>query len=456
MRRREKKNHKGLKVDMTCAKPAFVIIKFSLPIVVGLIFTQLYNMTDATLAGYIVGESSVAVIGACSALYVLLFGFVMTLNQGYSIVVARLFGDKSIRMIKKASAIIFGYNVVGALLFTVCGIVLTRPVLTLLKTPTDLINSSTIYLSVVITGIGFCTFYYMFASVIMALGNSRAPLFFLLFGLVCNVGFSFLFMGVLSLGVLGAALGTVTAQVVMAVMICLYSVKNYRQYFGFLYGFSVFRSPLAREIFLSGISMALINSMIALGTVMTQPAINRLGENYVAGYSVARRIFVLFSQPFIALSIAMSTFVGQNFGANKKRRIKCGIKTALIISLILGALIFFIMYLLGRDFSTLLSGQSDAEVADLAGDVVLLTAPFLMFFGFMVVLKTSLQAMQYRKITLSVSLAELSLRCLALIFFAEALGFIGIAAIEPVLWVLVSVILFIYNNIPLSRISLKK
>ncbi len=431
----------GTKVDMTCANPAPMLVKFSLPIVVGLVFTQLYNMTDATIAGYLVGGDSVAAIGACSALYVLLFGLVTALNQGYSIVVARLFGDKSPRMIKKASAIIFGYNAVGTVLFTACGWLLTTPILKLFGTPTELLDSSTRYLTTVLLGIGFCSFYYMFACIITALGNSRVPLYFLLLGLVCNIGFSLLFMGVFSLGVFGAALGTLTAQAVVALLIIMYTVKNYRQYIGFFYGFNPYRSPLAREILYSGLCMALVNSTIALGTVATQPAINHLGASYVAGYSVARRIFVLFSQPMVALSLAMTTFVGQNYGAGKYRRIGKGVNNALIVCLILG-LGGLVLYIFGHDIAQLLSGHSDVEVTSNAFTAVRWTAPFLVFFGISSVLKSSLQALQCRKDTLKVSLIELLLRSVAVVFFAKTLGFVGIVAVEPILWVLTGGVLF--------------
>ncbi len=438
---------------MTVGNPTVCVVKFAFPMLIGLVFQQLYNMTDSTLVGYYVGTNSIAVVGVTSGINVLFFGFIMALNQGYSIVISRLFGENKKDDIKKSVAILLLFNSVSTLLFTAISLVGVKPLLILLKTPQELIDPASQYISIVLLGLGFSAFYNMFACILTALGNSKIPFILLSLGFILNIFVSLLFIKIFNLGVLGAAVGTVTAQGVCTLLCILYCRRYYKEYLGLFLGFELYFSPLSFKLLKSGLSMALSNSTIALGAITVQLAINGFGPTAIAAYAVARRIFVLFTQPYIAFSAGMSTFVGQNCGAGHIGRVRQATKKAIGICFALGAVGMIFLWFFSESITSLLAGNKTPDLLYFSITTLHLTAPFLAFFGISSVLKTVLQAMQCRGFVVCVSFLELAARIVFITLFSDNLSYTGISLIEPVLWVLTAIPLSIVTSIKLRRID---
>ena len=300
--------------DMTQGNPIRLILGFAIPLFIGNIFQQFYSMVDTMVVGRCLGDVGIASIGATASLYSLLINFANGLNSGYGIVVTQRFGAHDYKKLRQAIAGMMVLDLGVCLVLTGAAMAFLRPLMAFLNTPEAVFEMAHSYIRVICCGILTTIGYNMFAAILRSVGNSRTPLIFLIFSSFLNIVLDLLFVLVFRMGVAGAAMATVAAQAASAVLCGIYVFRHYRE---FLPSKEDFRIPwqMVQTLFSTGIAMALMSCLVDMGSVIFSRANNLLGQTYIAAHAASRKILMMMIQPQVTISLANSTFVGQNWGA---------------------------------------------------------------------------------------------------------------------------------------------
>lgn len=429
--------------DMTQGDPVRLILVFAVPLFIGNIFQQFYSMVDTMVVGYQVGERGIAAIGATASLYSLLINFANGLNSGYSIVVTQRFGARDQEKMKQAIAGMMLLDLLVAAALTAGALLFLRPLLRFLNTPADIFEMAYSYIAVVCCGIVTTLGYNMFAALLRAVGNSTTPLYFLIFSSFLNIGLDILLVVVFHMGIAGAAAATVAAQAVSAILCGIYVLRNYRE---LLPKRADFRVPgeMLRTLLSSGFAMALMSCLVDCGSVIFSRANNLLGETCIAAHAAARKLLMMMIQPQASMSLANSTFVGQNWGAGKFSRIQSTLRKVLLLEIAWSAAAMVIIYLFGGPLVRLTTGTEDPEMvryAVLSLRIHFATFPFL---GVLFVIRHALQAMGYKVIPVCSSCIELCMKILSSLWLIPRIGFLGTCLTEPVTWVIMAAFLLAF------------
>ncbi len=425
------KDHKTM--DMTHGNPLKIMFAFAIPLFIGNAFQQLYNVIDTMVAGYNLGDDAISSIGSTNSLYSLIINLAFGLNAGYSIVMTRFFGKKDIEGLKSSIAFSVLYNVLMAIILTIFSLLFLKPLMHLLQVPDEIFQNAYQYLFVICAGMLFTVLYNMFSAILRAVGNSRMPLYFLIVSSIINMSLDLLFVMVFHLGVIGLALATIVAQAISALVCGVYLFKNYQDILPKKVNFHWNRS-LCRDLFSMGISMALMSCVVSLGSVFFQGATNELGKEIITAHTTARKIIGILNLPIASLSTALSTFVGQNFGAHQMDRIRTTLfKTILIVVGISFVFILFI-FIFGKQLLIILTNSKNEEV--LKNGMFSLKVHFSMFpaLGVLLCLRNSLQAMGHKVTPVISSTMELGMKLLSVFIFIPYYGFTAVCLTEPIIW----------------------
>ena len=425
--------------SMTEGNVMYLLLAFSLPIFIGNLFQQLYNVVDTVVIGHFLGDEALAAVGSTSAIYSLLIGFTYGLSNGFSVVLARLFGaddEDSLHRTVGMSALI---SVVFAAFLTGASLLFMRPLLVSLKTPESIIEMSADYL-LIIMGMSTVTMLYnTLSGFLRALGNSRLPLYALILASAVNVVLDILFVGYMDMGVKGAAYATVIAQAISAGMELYYIAKACP----ILHIRREYLRPDRRmiaELLSTGISMAMMLVLTNIGTVAMQSAVNGLGVVTITGHTAARKIHDIFILPLGTICTSAATFVSQNYGAKKMDRVKMGIKSSMLLGMMWCVVAVGICLLFGRAMVYALTGTQNAEVADTTMRYLLINVPFYFVLNVLLVLRNSLQGMGRKIVPLAASFTELAGKFIAAFIMAPMLGYLGVCLIEPITWIATAMI----------------
>ncbi|MGN1234849.1 MAG: MATE family efflux transporter, partial [Christensenellaceae bacterium] len=381
--------------DMTKGDPLKLILLFSIPILLGNVFQQIYQLVDTNLAGRYFGDEGIAAIGATSSINSLIIGFATGICSGFSILVARAFGAKDESAVKSAVALMTAELAIVAVLFTALSLIFLRPLLLAMRTPDEIFEESYSYIFCVLAGIPVTLFYNYGACILRALGNSRVPLYFLLAACVANVGLDILFTGVFGLGIFGLALATVAAQLFSAVGSILYLFLRYH-----IVRFTptYWKAPKAAyfDMFTTGFFMGAMTVVYDVGSVILQASVNDLGTTVIAAHTAARKILMMLIQPLVTLGTACATFAGQNYGAKEYGRIKAGLSRTCLFSLVFSTAIFLLLVTCSAPLVRFVSHTQDEEVVSLAVMNMHINAPFYFPVGFVFPLRMGLQAFNHK------------------------------------------------------------
>lgn len=427
-------------MDMTTGKPLKLIIQFAIPLFIGTLFQQAYNIIDTMIAGYNLGDEAIAAIGATSSLFSLIMCFANGLNSGYGIIVSRIFGAKNRERLKStvAAMVILDFGI--TLILTLLVLPLLRPLLKVLSTPTEIFDQAYAYIFVIVAGLITTLAYNMCAGFLRAIGNSRVPLYFLIVSCFLNLGMDMLFIMVFRMGIIGAGLATVIAQAISAISCMWYIYKKYPEYIPEKGEWKLDRE-LSKEMFTTGLSMALMLSVFSIGSIILQRGINTLGTKIITAHTAARRIIEIYMMPLSTISTSNSTFVGQNYGARKMRRIRTTLKSVMVLDFAWAVLAFLITLFGGELLIRVLIGTSDTYVIKNAMMSLWLSTLCLFPLGVLFVMRTSMQAVGYKVTPLLSSGIELTVKVVAAFALIPVIGYLGVALAEPVTWVLCAVFL---------------
>ncbi len=380
--------------DMTNGSPAGLILRFALPLMLGNVFQQFYTFVDTMVVGQALGVKALAALGAAEWLTFLMFGLVQGLVQGFSLVMARQFGAGDDKGLKKAVAGAVWLSLGAAVLFTALGQLMLRPVLLLLRTPTEIIDLTLIYLRILYASLPVAFAYNLLAALLRALGNSKTPLQAMTLSSFCNIALDLLFVFGFGWGIQGAAAATVLAQILAACFCCvklrgsgLFSLGN-KEYYP--------DRDVIREQLKLGLPMGLQNMITAMGGLIVQSVINGFGVLFIAGYTAANKLYGLLEIAASSYGYAMSTYSGQNMGAARYDRIGKGLRAANLIGAATALLMSAIMVFLGKPvLGCFLTGDSvTVEGAMRIGYYFLLVlAVFFPFLYILYVTRSCIQGM---------------------------------------------------------------
>lgn len=437
--------------DMTSGSPVGLILRFAIPLFIGNIFQQFYSMVDTMVVGYHLGDTAIAAIGATASLYSLLINFANGLNNGYGIVVTQRFGARDEKRLKQAIAGMMLLDLGVTLTLTVLALTFLKPLMGFLNTPAEIFDLAHSYISVIFCGIVTTIGYNMFATILRSLGNSRSPLYFLILSSLLNIGLDLLFVAVFRWGVAGAAAATVIAQAVSAILCGIYVFKNYR---ALLPGRADFRVPvqMLKELFFSGITMALMNCLVDCGSVIFSRANNLLGQTAITAYTAGRKIMMICISPLGNLAHAGSVFAGQNYGAKKFSRIREGLQKILLLELGWSAVIITVIYLFGAPLVRFTTGSQDPEMVRLAVLSLRIHFAATPALGILFAVRHTLQAMGQKIVPILSSFIELCVKILSASVLIPKIGFLGSCVTEPVTWVLMTTFLMTYYLTQKNRI----
>lgn len=289
--------HKSRVLDMTRGDPFRLVLQFSLPLFCSNMLQQVYNLTDTALAGHLLGSAALAEIGATAALYGLIMNFAFGMNNGLALTVSRCFGAGEREGIRRAVGWMVTLSAAVSIVLTTVSLLGRGALLQVLQVPAEVWDGAAAYLTVILLGIPLTMLYNMEAALLRAVGNSVTPLLFLLFSSVLNVGLDAAFMGPLGMGVRGAAVATVLAQGISAVLGAVYLVRSYPELHFTPAHLKKSTRRAVMNMFWAGMSMGLMSAIYNLGSVALQSSINALGSVYITAQTAARRMAEMYFIP---------------------------------------------------------------------------------------------------------------------------------------------------------------
>lgn len=346
---------------MTTGSPAKHILKFALPLLVGNLFQQFYNMVDSLVVGNYVGANALAAVGACGSMNFLFFSLCGGLAAGIGIIVAQYYGAKDEKSICNTIANSIYVLCASAIVVSVLGFIFCPALLRLLQTPDNIIGDATLYMRTTCAGIIAIALYNGVASILRALGDSKTPLYFLILASIINVVLDLVFVLQFNWSVFGVALATIIAQAVSAISCIIYAYIKI-PYFRLTKEQLRPQTDIIRRSFVIGVPLALQNSLIAISCMALQGVVNTFGPTVMAAYTIIGRVEQIVQQPYGSLGTAITTYTGQNVGAGKTERVKQGYRQAVIMVLIFSLLLIPISFLFGEQIIGAFVKEAEADV----------------------------------------------------------------------------------------------
>ncbi len=418
---------------LTTGSPWRVILTFAVPLLIGNVVQQLYHVADAIVVGRWLGVDALAAVGATGALLFLLLGFAWGMTSGFAIPTAQAFGARDDIGVRRSVAAGTVLTAIVSVVITVGAPLIARPLLELLQTPAELLDDATVFTQVSFLGASALMFFNYLAAIIRAIGDSRTPLVFLTLACVLNVALVVLMVGPLQWGVGGAALATVLSQAA-SVLLCLeYMRRRVRVLWLAPRDFRVTGAEL-REHLRLGLPMGFQASLIAIGTLTVQVALNRLGPDAVAAYTAASRVDGLAVALLMSLGLAVSMFVAQNHGGGRPDRIRRGVIQAVWMSIAGSVVLGVILVAGGAAVVQIFVGDAATEVVDLAHLMLIVNGVSYSALGVLFVLRGALQGLGDAMIPTVTGVVELIMRVIAAVVLGAAFGFIGVAWSNPLAW----------------------
>lgn len=419
--------------DMTEGSPLRLIWQFSLPLILGNLLQQLYNLADTVIVGRAIGLTALTAVGGTTSISTLIIGFTIGSCSGMAIPVAVEFGAKEYSKMRRYVANAAYLALALAVILTAVTTVLCGSILHWMQTPQEVYPFSYSYFFIICLGIPFTILYNATASIIRALGDSKTPFYFLLIATVLNVCLDLFFILVLHSGVAGAAWATILSQGVSGIL-CLVYMKKKHEILRFEESERQFRMEYIRKLFVNAIPMGLQTSITAIGMVMLQSAVNGLEAVYVSAFAGALKIKQLAMTPYEAVSTACATFGSQNLGAGKIDRIKRGLASGIGICFIYSILMGVLLVINGANIACLFIDSNETEVLAQLQRFLTCTGCFYWLLAILNCTRMTIQGLGYSGIAVFAGFSELLARGLSSLFVIPVVGFTAVCFTEQVAW----------------------
>ena len=420
--------------DMTSGSTMKLILGFAVPLLMGMLFQQVYSLVDTIIVGRFLGVSALAAVGATGSINFLIVGFCQGICNGFALPVAQRFGAKDYDGLRKyvgnsaVLSIIFG----GAI--TLITVIACRPILELMQTPADIIDLSYHYIVVIFAGIPAIMLYNILSAYLRSLGDSITPVIFLVLSAGLNIGLDLLFIVTFHRGVFGAAFATVLSQAVSGILCLILIIKKFdllhlkREDWKLDWGYS-------RYLLIMGLPMGLQYSITAIGSVILQASVNTLGSTAVASMTAGSRISMFVVCPFDALGSTMATFGGQNVGAGRLDRLGRGLRSAVILGAIYSALILVVLIFFGRNLILLFVSAKEAAVIAQAKQFLVTNAAFYLMLALVNIVRFLIQGMGFSGFAVFAGVFEMVARTLVGLVFVPIFEFTAACSANPLAWI---------------------
>ena len=427
--------------SMTSGNSLKLLLTFMIPLIIGNIFQQMYSISDIIIVGRTIGVNALASVGAAAPIFMLLVMVTMGLSNGLNVLTGQFFGARDLDTMRRSVAMSMRICVMAVIILAVGMHVIIDPLLHLMNLPDILYQDTRSYILIVAEGLWAMMAYNFFSAVLRALGDSKTPVYFLIFATVINVGLALLFILKFGLGVPGSAYALVMAQGLSAFLCAIYMWKHFpilrleKSDWGWDTRFAVSHLKM-------GLPMAGQFSILGIGILLIQSITNSFGPHTIAGFTAAIRVEQLALQPMASFGIAMAAFSAQNYGAKQFQRIRDAVKKCSLIAMAFafcaGVLIFFF----SENIIGIFIEEGNPDVVKHALLYLNCSVPFYFFLSQMFIYRSAVQGMGVGLVPLASSLIELSMRVGVAKFLAADWGFRGVCYASPVAWVAGSFFLF--------------
>ena len=419
--------------DMTVGNPVKLIISFSIPLLIGNLFQQLYSMVDAVIVGQFLGVDALAAVGTTGPLSFLILGFVMGMTGGFSVLVAQRFGAGDYDEMRHTVAMSVLLSVALSVVMTLLSVGLCWQLLEIMNTADNIIGMAYDYIVIIFAGTAANVLYNMLSGILRALGDSKTPLYFLILSSLLNVGLDLLFIINFGMGVAGAGYATVVSQVVSGLLCLVYMVKKF-PILHFRREDWRFSAPVCLHLLKIGSPMAFQFSITAIGVVTLQGAVNSFGSATTAAFTAASKVETLTQQLMSTLSTTTATFVGQNLGAGKMSRIREGVRRCRQITDISSLVLMALVFLFWRSAVSLFISGDQPEVYEAARTYLYIIMAFYLPLGWVNIFRNALQGMGEAFVPLMGGVMELIMR-VVVATIAVPFGFWAVCLASPMAWI---------------------
>lgn len=428
--------------DLTRGPEGKQILIFALPMLLGNVFQQLYYIVDTLIIGHFLGTEALASAGASFPVIFVLISLMIGITTGINVVISQYFGNKNFTNVKKAIDTVFIFLFISSIVLTILGLVFSEHIFRLIGLPEELMGQTLEYFNVYIAGLIFMSGYNGTSAVLRGMGDSKTPLYFLIISVFLNIGFDLLFVAVFKWGIAGISFATVLAQAIAFGLSVLY-LNRYHPLIRFSFKGLVFDRDIFRHSLRIGIPTGLQHTFVALGMAALMTIVNGFGTPTIAAYSIAWRIDSFATLPAMNFGMALSTFVGQNMGANKVERVRKGLIATLLMTSGYSLLITLIAWFYGKTLMGFFT--DDPQVIAIGYDYLVIVSSFYIVFGAMFAMHGTLRGAGDTLIPMFITLFSLwVLRVPFSWFLSLRMGETGIWWGIPIAWVFGLLASFIY------------
>lgn len=429
-------------VDMTKGSIMSKILNFAVFIFIGGLMQNLYLIIDSIILGQYVGRDALAAVGISTPINFVIIGFLTGVTYGFSICMSKSFGAKDFVLFRKYTfnSIVLCFSI--GILFTVVLIFLNPYILRIINTPSELFELTHNFLLVLYLGCISNLFYNFFAATLRSIGNSKAPLVFLIISVGINTILVYFLVAVFHLGIIGSAFGTVISQGIASLLSFLYIRKKYSE-LKIKNNEKNININYIKQLVIQGFPMGLQFSFTGIGLIVVQNFLNSFNSNYIAGFSVSSRIQNITVYVFVALGSALSTFVSQNYGAKKFDRINKAVNLTVLYGIGFSIIAYLLVTIFGGQIALLFTKEDAPELVEAATiyfDAVAWAYPVL---SCLIIYRNALQGYGFPIIAMCAGIVELVLRVVVVVFFTVSLGYKAICLSDSITWVVTAIFLFI-------------
>ena len=430
--------------DLTKGAPLKLMLLFSIPLLIGNIFQQFYNIADIIIVGRTLGMTALASVGAVSPLFFLIMFIIVGMTNGFAVITGQRFGAKDYEGVRRSVTMSTILSTVFTITFTIICAAAMHHILFLMNVPQEIYKDAYYYIQIVVIGLIVANFYNLLASIIRALGDSMTPLYCLIIASVLNIFLALLFILEFHMGVPGSAFALVLSQAFSA-LLCVWYVKkhfpilhlkkkdwiiDWKKEFNFALAHLKVGIPTALQFGILGLSLLIIQSVC-----------NTFGPDVIAAFTAALRIEQMATLPMISFGVALAAYVAQNFGAGNFSRIRFGVKKASLINVILSIVMAFIMHFWGGHLVRIFVGYQNEDIVKIAHDYLFRSSLFYFFLAQIFIYRDALQGLGRAVIPMLAAVGELLMRSFAAIYLAAKIGYFGVFYAGPIAWVAASIVL---------------
>lgn len=420
--------------DLTKGKISTLILGFAIPVFLGNLLQLTYSLADTRIVGTFLGEQALAAVGATTTISNLIVGFLLGLANGFAIITAQKFGAGDTKRVRKSFAIAIILGAVISIVMILAGIIFINPILNFLNVPQELYAASKQYIIIIIVGLCVTMFYDILMAVMRAIGDTITPLLILAISVGLNIAGDILFVAIWKTGTWGAAAATVLAQFIALIICCFYMIHKYELLRLKKEDFENMESHMITGMLGSGMSMGFMSSLVNIGSLTLQTAINKLGQEIIVAHTAARKITEIYMIMFSVFGQTMATFCGQNMGARKVDRIKEGMKLAIIYTCVWSTFAMIASYTIGPQLVHMVTGSHKDVVIVNATNYMKFNTIFYYVPAVISIVRNVMQGIGDQIIPLVSSGLEMVGKVVIAFTLVPLMGYAGVIVAEPIVW----------------------